>query len=115
MELLEELGGVDTYNHYPTGWAWAFNTPYKMFKRFSLEGGIADPCIVAYTPRTHEVAGQIRDQYHHAIDVAPTMLDLAGVEPPGEIGGIEQSRIDSVSMAYAVADASVASARTTQY
>jgi arylsulfatase len=115
LAKIDELGGPGTYNHYPNGWAWAFNTPFKMFKRFSLEGGIADMCIVAHAPTTGAVAGQVRHQYHHAIDVMPTVLDILGIEPPDTIHGIEQSRIDGVSMLGAIRDADAPSARTTQY
>lgn len=115
LAKIDELGGPNTYNHYPTGWAWAFNSPFKMFKRFSLEGGVADMCIVAHTPTTGPVAGQVRHQYHHAIDVMPTVLDIVGFEPPSEIDGIRQSRIDGVSMVGAIRDDGAPSARETQY
>jgi arylsulfatase A-like enzyme len=115
LAKLDQLGGPDTYNHYPNGWAWAFNAPFKMFKRFSLEGGIADMCIVAHTPTTGAVAGQVRHQYHHAIDVLPTVLEICGIEAPATIAGIPQSRIDGVSMLGAIRDADEPSARTTQY
>lgn len=115
LAKIDELGGPGTYNHYPNGWAWAFNSPFKMFKRFSLEGGIADMCIVAHTPTTGKVAGEIRHQYHHAIDVMPTVLEICGIEPPDRIAGIEQSRIDGVSMLGAIGEPDAPSARTTQY
>ncbi|MFC7101103.1 sulfatase-like hydrolase/transferase [Nonomuraea rubra] len=92
LAKLDQLGGPDTYNHYPTGWAWAFNTPYKMFKRYTLEGGIADPLIISWPARMKDVGGQVRDQYHHAIDIVPTVLDLVGVEPPGQIKGTPSRR-----------------------
>ena len=115
LAKIDQLGGPDTYNHYPNGWAWAFNSPFKMFKRFTLEGGIADMCIVAHTPTTGKVAGEVRHQYHSATDVMPTVLDICGIEPPEKIAGIEQSRIDGVSMLGAINDADAPSARTTQY
>lgn len=115
LAKIDQLGGPDTYNHYPNGWAWAFNSPFKMFKRFTLEGGIADMCIVAHTPTTGKVAGEVRHQYHSATDVMPTVLDICGIEPPDKIAGIDQSRIDGVSMLGAINDADVPSARTTQY
>jgi arylsulfatase len=115
LRKIDELGGPETYNHYPTGWAWGFNSPFKMFKRYSLEGGVSDMCIVAHTPTTGKVAGQVRHQYHHAIDVMPTVLDILGFEPPEKIAGIDQSRIDGVSMLGAIDDDSAPSARTTQY
>ncbi len=115
LSKIDDLGGPDAYNHYPNGWAWAFNAPFKMFKRFSLEGGIADMCIIAHTPTTGKVAGQVRHQYHHAIDVMPTVLDICGIKPPDKIAGIDQSRIDGVSMLGAIDDEHAPSLRTTQY
>jgi arylsulfatase A-like enzyme len=114
MRKLDELGSPSAYNHYPTGWAWAFNAPYKMFKRYVLEGGIADPLIISWPKRIAD-AGGIRDQYHHAIDVVPTILELAGIEPPDTIGGHAQSPIQGVSMAYTFADPAADSRRPTQY
>ena len=112
---IDKLGSPDTYNHYPTGWAWAFNTPFKMFKRFSLEGGIADACIIAHKSTTGAVGGQIRHQYHHAVDVMPTILDICGIEAPQKVAGVPQSHIDGVSMLPSIKDAAVESARVTQY
>ena len=65
LAMLDELGGPKTYNHYPTGWAMAFNTPFKMWKRYSFNGGTCDPCIVSW-PAGIAARGEIRDQYHHA-------------------------------------------------
>jgi arylsulfatase A-like enzyme len=115
LAKMDELGSPNTYNHYPTGWAWAFNAPYKMFKRYTLEGGIADPCIIAWPKETKKVAGQVRDQYHHAIDIVPTVLDCCDIEAPDEIKGYTQSPIQGVSMRYTFADADTPSARQTQY
>ena len=115
LAKLDELGGPGTYEHIPTGWAWAFNTPYKMFKRFTLEGGIADPLIIAWPAKTRGVGGQVRHQYHHAIDIMPTILELCGVEEPAFIKGHPQSEVHGVSMAYCLEDAEAPSTRTTQY
>ena len=81
LAMLDELGGTKTYNHYPNGWAMAFNTPFKMWKRYEFNGGTSDPCIISW-PGNKAAAGQIRSQYHHAIDLVPTILDLLGVEMP---------------------------------
>ena len=115
LKLIDELGGPNTYNHYPAGWAWAFNTPYKMFKRYVLEGGIADPLIICWPKEMGNVAGQLRDQYHHAIDIVPTILDCVGVEPPAVLKGFTQSPIQGVSMRYTFDDATAPSRRETQY
>lgn len=115
LKHLDDLGSPNTYNHYPTGWAWAFNAPYKMFKRYVLEGGIADPCIIAWPKTTKNVAGQVRDQYHHAIDLMPTILDCCGVESPEYIGRYEQTPIQGTSMRYTFDSADAPSTRRTQY
>ena len=82
LAKIDKLGGPETYPHYPTGWAQAFNTPYKMFKRYSLEGGVADPLVISWPKEMKKVAGGIRDQYHHRIDIVPTILECCGVQPP---------------------------------
>lgn len=112
---LDKLGGPDTYNHYPTGWAWAFNTPYKMFKRYTLEGGIADPLIISWPGRMRDVGGQVREQYHHAIDIVPTVLELVGIEAPRQIKGHTQSPMHGTSMVYSFRAPQDPSTRTTQY
>ncbi|HEY1972431.1 MAG TPA: arylsulfatase, partial [Pseudonocardia sp.] len=114
LAMLDELGGPKTYNHYPNGWAMAFNTPFKMWKRYEFNGGTSDPCIMAW-PSVLGHAGEIRHQYHHAIDVVPTILDCLGVDAPETIKGHTQSRFDGVSMRYALEDPSAPSARKTQF
>jgi Arylsulfatase A and related enzymes len=114
LAMLDELGGTKTYNHYPNGWAMAFNTPFKMWKRYEFNGGTADPCIISW-PKNKDAAGQLRDQYHHAIDIVPTILDLLGVEAPATIKGHVQSSFDGVSMRYSFDDASAVSPRKTQF
>ena len=114
LAKIDELGGPSTYNHYPNGWAMAFNTPFKMWKRYEFNGGTADPCIISW-PGNKAAAGQIREQYHHAVDIVPTVLDLLGVEPPSRIKGHVQSHFDGVSMRTSLADASAPSTRKTQF
>ena len=70
LAMLDELGGPKTYNHYPNGWAMAFNTPFKMWKRYEFNGGTSDPCIISW-PAGMTAKGEIRTQYHHAIDLVP--------------------------------------------
>jgi len=112
--MIDELGGTKTYNHYPNGWAMAFNTPFKMWKRYEFNGGTADPCIISW-PSGTAGQGEIRHQYHHAVDIVPTILDVLGVEAPETIKGHVQSRLDGVSMRYSVDDPSAPSARKTQF
>jgi arylsulfatase A-like enzyme len=114
LALLDELGGPRTYNHYPTGWAMAFNTPFKMWKRYEFNGGTSDPCIISW-PKGIEARGEVRDQYHHAIDLVPTILDALGVDPPETIGGHVQSDFDGVSMRYSFEAGSIPTARPTQF
>jgi arylsulfatase len=114
LAMLDELGGLRTYNHYPNGWAMAFNTPFKMWKRYEFNGGTADPCIISW-PGNKAAAGQVREQYHHAVDIVPTVLDLLGVEPPARIKGHVQSQFDGVSMRASLADASAPSTRKMQF
>jgi arylsulfatase A-like enzyme len=114
LSLLDELGSPRTYNHYPNGWAMAFNSPFKMWKRYEFNGGSSDPCIVSW-PAGIEAAGEIRRQYHHAIDLVPTVLDCLGVEAPESIKGHTQSAFDGVSMRYSFDHGSMPTARKTQF
>ena len=108
--------GPETYNHYTNGWAMAFNTPFKMWKRYEFNGGTADPCIISW-PRPGGAAGRAgsAQQYHHAIDLVPTILDPLGVQAPETIKGHVQSRFDGVSMRYTTEMESAPSARKTQF
>src|ERR1700729_1412337 len=114
LAKIDELGGPRTYNHYPTGWAMAFNTPFKMWKRYEFNGGTADPCIISW-PQGMRTRGQVRHHYHHAIDIVPTILDALGVDAPQAIKGHTQSAFDGVSMRYSLDDESGLSARRTQF
>jgi arylsulfatase A-like enzyme len=96
LQYLDDLGSTRTYNHYPVGWAWAFNTPFKMWKRYNFEGGVADPLIVAW-PKGIEARGELRHQFLHATDIVPTMYDLLGVELPEVVKGYPQKPLEGVS------------------
>jgi arylsulfatase A-like enzyme len=114
LALLDDLGSPKTYNHYPNGWAMAFNTPFKMWKRYEFNGGTSDPCIIAW-PAGMRARGQIREQYHHAIDLVPTVLDVLGVEAPERIKGHVQSQFDGMSIRYSFDNAQAPTARSTQF
>ena len=114
MAKLDLLGGPDTYNHFPNGWAMAFNTPFKMWKRYEFNGGTSDPCIISW-PAGMQARGEIRRQYHHAVDVVPTILDVLGVEAPEILNGHPQTRFDGVSMRSSFDDADAPSTRSTQF
>jgi arylsulfatase len=106
LAQIDELGSPTTYNHYPNGWAWAFNTPFKMWKRYNFEGGVADPLIISW-PRAIPARGELRGQFIHATDVVPTIYDLLGVEMPAEVKGFRQIPLEGVtfSSTFAGADA----------
>jgi len=99
-DRLAEIGGPTTHNNYPWGWTMAGNTPFKRWKREVHQGGVADPCIVHWPRRLAESSGGIRHQFTHAIDVLPTVLEMAGVEPPAVLDHVPQSPIDGISFAY---------------
>ncbi|BBL68772.1 arylsulfatase [Methanoculleus chikugoensis] len=95
---IDELGGPGAYNHYCTGWAWAFDTPFPYWKRFAgYEGGTADMCLIAW-PRGISARGEVRHQYVHAVDIVPTLYDLLGIEPPKVLKGYTQSPIEGESI-----------------
>jgi arylsulfatase A-like enzyme len=114
LAMLDELGGPKTYGHYPNGWAMAFNTPFKMWKRYEFNGGTADPCIISW-PAGIKAKNEIRHQYHHAIDFVPTVLDCLGVGLPEVIKGHVQTPFDGVSMRSAFDDPAAPSTRSTQF
>jgi arylsulfatase len=90
MRLYDSLGGPQTYNHYPIGWAMAFNTPYKLFKRYaSHEGGIADTAIISW-PAGIAARGEVRDNYVNVADITPTVYELLGIAEPQTVAGIPQ-------------------------
>ena len=97
--MLDQLGSPDTYNHYPTGWATAFSTPFKMFKRYTYQGGVADPLVISW-PKGIAARGEVRNQYHHAVDIVPTILECVGLEMPDQVLGYAQSELPGVSMKY---------------
>jgi len=114
LAAMDELGGPKYFNHYPWGWTWAGNTPFRRWKRETYRGGISDPFIVHYR-KSIQAKGEIRTQYAHAIDMVPTVLDVLGVEPPTSIKGVAQSPIEGVSFAKSFEDPLTASKRRTQY
>jgi arylsulfatase len=100
LKYLDVLGGPDTYNHYPTGWAVGFSAPYQMFKRYAnYAGGTCDPLVISW-PKGMKARGEIRHQYHHSTDIVATILDVCNLEMPKTYRGVEQYPLSGVSMRY---------------
>jgi arylsulfatase A-like enzyme len=111
---IDDLGGPTAYNHYPWGWAWAGDTPFRRWKRETYRGGSTDPFILAW-PSGMAARGEVRTQYAHAIDMVPTVLDALGIEPPQALRGVPQTALEGVSLAHTFDDADAPSKHVTQY
>ncbi len=114
VEKLDELGGPTTFNHFPWGWTYAGNTPFRRWKRETYRGGTSDPFLIHW-PKGIKSKGQVRSAYTHAIDMVPTVLDAIGIEPPQSIRGISQSPIEGVSLVSTFDDPKDAGKHVTQY
>jgi arylsulfatase len=115
LRSMDELGGPMTFNHYPIGWAHAMDTPFQWTKQVASHfGGTRNGLMIAW-PNGIEARGEIREQFHHVIDILPTVLEAAGIPAPKDVYGAEQEPIEGVSMAYTWDDAQAPSQRTTQY
>jgi arylsulfatase A-like enzyme len=114
LAAIDDIGGPKYFNHYPFGWTWAGNTPFRRWKRETYRGGISDPFIVQWTNGIKS-RGEVRTQYAHAIDMVPTVLDALGVDPPETVRGVTQAPIEGVSFAHTFDDAKAASRHVTQY
>jgi arylsulfatase A-like enzyme len=114
MSHIDELGSPASYNHYNTGWAWAFDTPFPYWKRWAgFEGGVADMCMISWPARI-DPQEQPRQQYLHAVDIVPTLYELLGIEPPEVLKGYQQSPIEGESFAASLQDPQ-APGRETQF
>ncbi|MFZ4584059.1 MAG: sulfatase-like hydrolase/transferase [Acidimicrobiia bacterium] len=114
LAVIDQLGTPRFHNNYPWGWTMAGNTPFQRWKREVHQGGIADPFIVHW-PAGLSDRDTIRNQFVHAIDIMPTVLELLGVDAPAHIDGEEQRPIEGTSFAYALRDAAAAEQHDTQY
>jgi arylsulfatase len=114
LKKIDEFGGPTSYNHYPVGWAMAGDTPFKYYKQYTHYGGTKDPLIVHW-PKGIKDKGKIRTQFHHAIDIVPTTLEVIGIEPPSQIGGYTQVPIEGVSMLYSFNDSKAPTTKQVQY
>jgi arylsulfatase A-like enzyme len=114
FDNLADWGRENTYPHYHAGWAMAGNTPFRYFKQSEHRGGQQDHLVVHW-PAGIRARGEIRSQYHHIIDIAPTILEAAGAEVPETYHGVEQQPMDGVSMLYAFDDADAPNQKQRQY
>jgi len=112
---LDKLGGVEAYNHYAVGWAHAMDTPYQWTKQVASHWGGTRNGTVVHWPKGIKTKGEVRSQFHHVIDVAPTILEVAGLPEPVFVNGVQQRPIEGVSMAYSFDDANAAERHETQY
>jgi arylsulfatase len=115
IKRIDEIGGPTSEPHVPVGWAWAMNAPFQWTKQVASHfGGTRNPMVVHW-PAGIKARGEIRDQFHHVIDVVPTILDACKIPEPQVVNGIVQKPIEGVSIVYSFDDAKAKGKRTTQY
>ncbi len=115
LAAIDTLGSDKNYNHFPASWAWAMDTPFQWTKQIASHfGGTRNGLAISW-PNRIKARGETRDQFHHVIDLAPTILELVGVEAPATFNGVAQKPVEGVSMAYTFDDAKAEDRRTTQY
>jgi arylsulfatase A-like enzyme len=115
MAHMDDLGGPMTFNHYPIGWAHAMDTPFQWTKQIASHfGGTRNGLVISWPARIKDKGG-IRTQFHHVIDIAPTILEAVGVESPSMLNGVPQKPIEGVSMVYTFNDVKAKSKHRTQY
>ena len=115
LNKIDELGTEHTYNHFAAGWAVAGNTPFTWTKQVASNFGGTRNGMVMHWPAGITAKGEVRSQFHHVIDVAPTVYTAAGVPAPRMVNGVEQQPIEGVAMNYSFNDAKAADTRKTQY
>jgi arylsulfatase len=115
LPRLDDLGGPKAFNHYPVGWAHAMNAPYQWTKQVASHfGGTRNGCAISW-PNGIKASGEIRHQFHHVIDVVPTILEASSLPEPYMVNGIAQKPLEGVSMAYTFDDADAEERHVTQY
>jgi arylsulfatase len=112
---IEEFGGPNAYNHYAVGWAHAMDTPYQWTKQVASHWGGTRNGTIVHWPNGIQAKGEVRSQFHHVIDIAPTILEAAGLPHPTIVNSIQQAPIEGVSMLYAFNEAQAAERHETQY
>jgi len=115
MDHIDTWGGPTTFPHFAIGWAWAGNTPFQWTKQVASHFGGTRNGMVLHWPKGFQSKGEVRSQFHHVIDVAPTALEAAKIPQPKMVDGVEQRPMDGVSMLYSTDDAQAVDRRTTQY
>jgi len=114
-QKLDKLGGPESYNHYAVGWAHAMDTPYQWTKQVASHWGGTRNGTIVHWPNGIKAKGEMRWQFSHVIDVAPTILEAAGLPQPTFVNGVQQHPIEGVSMLYSFNDANAAERHETQY
>ncbi len=114
-EHLDTFGGPEGYNHYAVGWAHAMCTPYQWTKQVASHWGGTRNGTIVHWPNGVKAKGEIRNQFHHVIDLAPTVLEAAGLPEPVQVHGVTQEPIQGVSMRYSFDDGGAADRHETQY
>jgi len=115
LASLNDLGSPKTFNHYHAAWAWAGTTPFQWTKQIASHfGGTRNPLIIAYGDRIKDQGG-LRSQFHHVIDITPTIFEAAGITAPTTVNGVEQQKIEGTSLVYTFDDPKAASKHETQY
>ena len=112
---IDDFGTPRAYNHFAVGWAHAMDTPYQWTKQVASHWGGTRNGTIVHWPRGIAARGEVRSQFHHVIDVAPTVLEAAGLPQPTTVNGVAQEPIEGVSMVYSFDDGNSAERRETQY
>lgn len=115
LKAINDLGGPKYFNHFPSAWAHAMNTPFQWTKQVASHfGGTRNPMIISW-PAQIKDRGGIRQQFVHTIDVVPTLYELIGITPPTSVNGVQQKPIEGISFAYTLNDPIAKEQHTTQY
>lgn len=115
LKAIDELGGPKHFNHFPSAWAHAMNTPFQWTKQVASHfGGTRNPMIISWPARIADKGG-LRDQFIHTIDIVPTLYEICGITAPRELNGVPQKPIEGISFAFTFDDAKAPGRRRTQY
>ena len=115
LERIDDFGTAKCENHFNVGWAWALDSPFQWMKQVASHFGGTRNALAISWPKQIKATNELRSQFHHVIDIAPTIYEVAGITPPDFVNGIEQSPIQGTSMRYSFESASAPSTHTSQY